>query len=89
MDFPPQQPRLVAENGLSFGITDVQSINWASDEDEEAAEEGGIVFSFSTFSIVCSNTKRSLSFTEPYEWSLNSPDRSSPAENDFKSNAFK
>ncbi|CAB4297594.1 unnamed protein product [Prunus armeniaca] len=41
MDFPPQKPRLVAENGLSFRITDVQSINWASDEDEEAAEEGG------------------------------------------------
>ncbi|PQM42909.1 hypothetical protein Pyn_31815 [Prunus yedoensis var. nudiflora] len=42
MDFPPQQLRLVAENDLSFAITDVQSINWASDEDEEAAEEGGV-----------------------------------------------
>ncbi|CAB4267098.1 unnamed protein product [Prunus armeniaca] len=77
MDFPPQQPRLVAENGLSFRITDVQSINWASDEDEEAAEEGGgHRLLLLHFSIVSSNTKRSLSFAEPYEWSLNSLDRS-------------
>ncbi|CAL2235407.1 unnamed protein product [Prunus armeniaca] len=39
-------------------------------------KEEGIIFSFSTFSIVSSNTKRSLSFAEPYEWSLNSLDRS-------------
>ena len=27
------------KNDPSFGVTDVQSIVWASDEDEEAAEE--------------------------------------------------